>query len=104
MVARTLALVLILSIGETSGAAQSLDEQLSAQTVALRAHPQNPVLWQARGQLRSQLHDPAGAAGDFTEAIRLDPFKVDFRLSRARLLAEQSDWPGLSPTPQAALR
>ena len=86
---------MMLARGAPQSAAESLDEQLSAQTTALKVQPQNAALWHARGQTRLKLHDPSGAVGDFTEAIRLDPFKADFRLSRAGLLAAQADWPGV---------
>jgi tetratricopeptide (TPR) repeat protein len=92
-----LAICLALSVLGTQmrgadGGSPSADEQLAALTAALQAQPQNAALWHARGKMRLQLSDPVGALADCSEAIRLDPFKLDFRLSRARLLAAGAQW------------
>jgi tetratricopeptide (TPR) repeat protein len=83
---------LILLFAPFATNAVTLDEMLCAQTVALQAQPGNAALWQARGQTRLKLEDTVGALEDYSEAVRLDPFKVDYRLSRARLLADRGAW------------
>jgi tetratricopeptide (TPR) repeat protein len=70
---------------------------------AAQAAPQDPVLWNALGEVLSQQGDPATARTFFDEALRLDPGFTAARLNRGGARLDLGDAAGAVQDSEAAL-
>lgn len=60
-------------LGNVQAETGELDKALDNFTIAIAIHPDNPTIWNHRGEVYEKLGKHEKAIADFSEAIRLDP-------------------------------
>jgi predicted Zn-dependent protease len=89
---RALLLVLVLALWVTAAVAHpDLEFQIEALDAAIRAQPENAVLYLDRGDLHRRHGDLPAAQADFSMARKLDPRLADLDWREGRALAEAGD-------------